>query len=382
MYDTTSVFFFSSFPWNRVCKRWNRVVKTGAIWRHVDMWDLRQVLPNSSRRNQKYQKPLTRRQKKIEAPTKIPLELRPLIKKERQALKFLRTYINGSLRTLNLCIVSNNILQFLRDNCPKLEVLCLGSSFNHKDFLPAPGIRTVDFSLIPSSVVQLKIQSGWAERGRVVPPNELQGLAKEPFPNLQELVLERHVSFSPELFLQLSRCTKLRSLSLITFERVNDFEVISKGLSSLEHLCLQSCIRESAITNNILRQISDNMHSLTHIKLRAGTTPPDEERSLNEGISRLRACKKLKRVWIENIQTFTISGFKTLTLGLPNLQEVIFIDCDEVDDDFLELIQAQLKTLKLLRMDRCPKLTDFGTKFLMNHPSMEQLEIVGRCLGK
>ncbi|XP_072042545.1 uncharacterized protein [Amphiura filiformis] len=363
---------------SRVCKRWNRVVKVGAIWRHVDMWEWQEVVPSSVRRSRKLNKPYTRRQAKIEAPAKVTFELRPMIKKERKALKFLQTYISGSLRTLNLCVVSDNILQFLRDNCPKLEILTLGSSFEHRDFLPAPGIRNVDFSLVPSSVVKLKIQSGWAERGKVVPPNPLEGLAKDPFPNMKELILERHVSYPAELFQRLSHCTALKSLSLISFERVGDFAVLAKGLAGLEELCLQSCIRENAATKKVLFQIADNMTSLMHIKLRAGPTPQDEQVSVDCGISRLRSCKNLRQVWLENLHTFSISGFKTLTTGLPNLQEVVLVDCDRVDDAFLEHIQNQLKSLKLLRLIRCVQLTDFGTKFLLHHPSIEHLEIVGK----
>ncbi|XP_072021828.1 uncharacterized protein [Amphiura filiformis] len=363
---------------SRVCKRWNRVVKVGAIWRHVDMWEWQEVVPSSVRRSRKLNKPYTRRQAKIEAPAKVTFELRPMIKKERKALKFLQTYISGSLRTLNLCVVSDNILQFLRDNCPKLEILTLGSSFEHRDFLPAPGIRNVDFSLVPSSVVRLKIQSGWAERGKVVPPNPLEGLAKDPFPNMKELILERHVSYPAELFQRLSHCTALKSLSLISFERVSDFAVLAKGLAGLEELCLQSCIRENAATKKVLFQIADNMTSLTHIKLRAGPTPQDEQVSVDSGISRLRSCKNLRQVWLENLHTFSISGFKTLTTGLPNLQEIVLVDCDRVDDAFLEHIQNQLKSLKLLRLIRCVQLTDFGTKFLLHHPSVEHLEIVGK----
>ena len=293
-------------------------------------------------------------------------------------MKFLRTYISGALETLNLCIVSNNILRFLRDNCPKLQELSFGSSFGQKDFLPAPGIRTLDFSLVPSTVIKLKIQSGWAERGRVVAPNPLEGLAQDPFPNLEELVLERHVEFPDELLKRISRCPTLKSLSLISFERVGDFSDISQGLVGLEKLCLQSCIRETIATKKLLLQVAENMESLTHIKLRSGPTPQDEMISVDGGISQLKSCKKLRHVWIENIESFSIKGFKSLTSGLPNLHEMILIDCNGVDDCFLEHVQEKLHTLKLLRLVRCIQLTDFGTKFLLGHPSLEHLEIVGK----
>ena len=337
-----------------------------------------EVLPASVRRNRKMNKPCTRRQTKIEAPARVTYELRPMIKKEKPALKFFRKYATGMLQTLNLSVASDGILQLLHDSCTKLEVLTIGCGFEHREFLPVPGVRTVDLSLMPPSIVRLKIQSGWGERGRIVPPNTLEGLAKHPLPKLRELVLERHVAFSAALFRRLSLCTRLRKLCLISFERVNDLSPIAKRLIDLEELTLQSCIRETATTKKVLQQIAGNMQNLTRIKLRAGPTQPDEFRSIDASIGSLSCCKKLKRVWIENIQSFSVHGFTRLAKGLPHLQEVTLVDCEEIDDGVLEVIRSDLRNLKVLQLERLPRLTDFGMKLLLNHPSLEHLEVVGK----
>lgn len=337
--------FFSYF---RVCKRWNRLMRNGSLWKIIDF-----RCPVTIR------KPTTN----VTITWRFPLS-------ENHVNKFLNVYATNCLKQIHLYVVTNAILGTLRAKCGQLsEISLLGIPVH------------TDLSLLPSSVTKCFVKYRKMVNNPLSISNHLNiatlvnlqvlslsgaYLHKETHPsigtlsNLTKLVLENCHGLSSEGFYTIcSGLSKtLRELQLIYTNQCPRFSVIQLYLESvLLLLRLLSNFTLNITLDSVYRyrplQIDyflENMVKISHMQ------------HLNLTFSRFPH------------RVFTEYGIRAMVIECPQLRELIFNECDDFTDTCISYISRYLPDLTLLDMRKCP-VSDTGIKNLAYHSNLKILKI-------
>ena len=334
----------------RVCKRWNKLMRNGSLWKIID-----------------FRCPVTIRKPN----TNVAMTWRfPL--SETHVTLFLNVYATNSLKQVHLYVVTNAILRILRAKCCQLSEMSL---------LGIP-VYT-DLSLLPSSVTKCFVKYGTRVNDPLSIPNHLNvaTLVNLNVLSLSEAYLheETHPSIGtlPKLTtLILENCHDLSS---------NGFHTICSGLSKklcdLQLIYTNQCPR-FAIIQLYLESVILCLRLLTNFTLNITLDSAYRYRPLQIDFL-LENMVKLNNMQHLNFKfsrfphsVFTEYGIRAMVIECPQLQELIFNECDDLTDTCLLYISRYLPDLILLDIRRCP-VSDTGIKHLAYHSCLKILKLSG-----
>ena len=335
VHDTVFVLFSK-----RVCLRWNYLMKTGCLWKFID---LGQLLPCFRHRFFPQKQSLT--------------------------LTFLETYGGLATKEIHLLDLANNdILQCIQDRCPNLEVIVLTLRLHHPK---------IDFSLLSSSLVSIDLRlpiTGSSGEGTAI-----SCFAEKPFQRLQYMFLQG-AKITEGLFRRLRHSKNLRHLRLhhCACLTENNFQVMLRRLTLLEDIQLISCRFPSIdILEEILQIVANTFVNLQSFHFSSPYILGDihfAQIDLDDFLKTISQHQKLRRLRLTSIFGFSASAFSTFARRLPNLIELCLASCPDVTDDIVCTIATELNNLETLEL-RCRFISDNGLKMLSYHPRVKNLNI-------
>lgn len=324
----------------RVCHRWNYLMKTGCLWKFIDLGLL---LPCFRHRFFPQKQSLT--------------------------LTFLETYGGYATKEIHLLDFANNdILQCVQDRCPNLEVIVLTLRLHHPK---------LDFSLLSSNLVSIDLRlpiTGSSGEGTAI-----SCFAEKPFSKLQYMFLQgakiteglfRRLRYSRGLVhLRLHHCACLTEYN---------FQAMLKRLTLIEDLQLISCRFPSVdILEEILQIIANTFVNLQSFHFSSPYILGDihfAQLDLDDFLETISQHGKLRRIRLTSIFGFSSNAFTIFAKRLPHLSELCLALCPDVTDEIVTTIATELVELEILEL-RCRFISDNGLKMLSYHPKVKTLNI-------
>ena len=268
-------------------------------------------------------------------------------------LAFQKSFTSGSLKSIYLNAVSKEILQYLKKNCPNLEiisVLCPSAMNSLLEEIPLP--KTI-------KVCELSFDENLAlPSGLEVKQCTLLMLRLENCTNLHRLTL-RHMVPSPDGITALSNLRKITDLSFLQIrsrlmERACDVDELNTALVSLLQLAMLRAFRLSTDSpyptqawfniDKFLSAIQDGNWPNLKVLVLVGIKPP------SPGI------------------------FALMASVMPQL-ETLELEGEIITDENIGLIAKHLKNITSVVFTN-GNYTPAGIKSLSAHPSIEKLSLL------
>ena len=305
-----------------------------------------------------------------------PSRLRNPWTDERHVLQLLETYATSELRTLHLKVIGTDVLLFLRQNCPNIEVFSFwpptlprGHALDSK-CRPVPHFsKNMANDLTDSLQVPTK---------RVVKV-QLAFMGVEAAAYGVSFVEFECGGFTHALMCRLSSCRLLRHVTLVHCDGITTKGIVTltEGVPDLQELWLLDFKHRATETDTLsgmLRCIAQNLKQLTSFRFTTARLDVNLDKFF------LTVCKNgaLKQLWIgRGPYRFNEGAFKLLCLCLPGLEELVLESCDCVTDAVMESIGTHLTKLRLLNLSASGPYTSRGIACLRDHPSLEITNVPG-----
>ncbi|XP_072023553.1 uncharacterized protein [Amphiura filiformis] len=328
----------------RVSKRCYRILSNPQVWTHVDFWQQQQMtMPRKKLRASRYSKTWM-----------FPND-------QESVLDFLKKYTSGSLKSIYLKVVSNDILSHLKEHCGNLETISFLSATDPLD--------TADLSDILFTSLNLDTALPFPEK---IPLPKTVKICEFSFVTWNEKQWEN-------LMIRFANCTNLWRLKL------DGVILTPEGCVALS----DSKVTDLSFLNTQVAGGPDNqlntalmpLHNLTKMKsFIFSTDDPDETQEQSQvnldkflrGIS--NQWHELRRLSLIGIQALSYETFALMTLALTQLQ-ILELHGNTIRDENISLITKHLKkitTLKLTHGDYTPS----GIRVLGGHPSIGELYLL------
>ncbi|XP_072015253.1 uncharacterized protein [Amphiura filiformis] len=330
----------------RVSKICHRILSNPQVWTHVDFWQQQQLTS------------MTRKRLKSSRCSKhwmFPAD-------KESVLGFLKKYTSGSLKSIYLKVVSNDILSHLKKNCGNLEIISFLSAndpvYTARDTADISDIYLSFPEIIPLHKTVKVCEVSWLARNDKNQWGKLMKyLAK--CTNLQRLILHGIV-LSPEGCMALSD-SKLTQLSQLSF-------------LNMRVACGPYHERSSQVNTALISLF--NFTNITSFRM-STYDPNNSEYWLNMDRFLCAITDKwqdLRCLSLIGIQAPSYQTFALMTLALTQLQ-ILELHGKTITDENISLIAKHLKKLTTL------KLTDGiytpnGISMLGGHPSIEKLYLL------
>ncbi|XP_072021404.1 uncharacterized protein [Amphiura filiformis] len=326
----------------RVCTRWNVLIRTGCLWKSINL-TLRQKFPPNSN----------------------------------TVLCFLETYATNSLQTLILPHVDDDILRYLKRNCMRLTTL------------RADVTEDVDLVGLPTSLKELHL--AWPshihnirEELQEVNANEPVLCIKwgpyTPMTNLQSLTVT-HMVFSPELFQQLSSCSTLKHLHIDNCCGLAEdgIEAVTRSLSHLKTFWLDMCSYGVQNLNGILHQIVRNLTKISDLRITfvpINTSSEQEEQTpANLFFNQLMNCRHLNRLHLQGITGLSAQNISRFLQECRQINSLSLKWCGSIADDVLATIFKNGTNLHTIELLPCSKISDGGMESMSHHLVVQNVKL-------
>ncbi|XP_072028761.1 uncharacterized protein [Amphiura filiformis] len=328
----------------RVCKRWNEVMRDSRLWTCINFWQTCDSTPCS---------PWT---------------------DEKNALRLLQTYANGGLRSIHLKVIGTDVLLFLRQHCPNVEVF---------SFWPPtwPPRLALDSKLRPVPYFAKNLNDDLTDSLQIsnrVVKVQLTFMGVEA-PKGGSFFDFQCGGFTHALLCRLSRCRHLRHLSLAHCDGldVKGIAKLSESLPDLEELWLMNFkLDESSKQDDpseaILDCIANNLTNLTSFRFITAKLEAD----FDAFMSTVSKRGKLKQLWLgRGPYCFSEEVFLNFCQNLPGLEELVLESCICVTDEIIKCIGQHLKKLKILNLLGSGFYTVESVSYLHKHPTLQYTNV-------
>ena len=291
------------------------------------------------------------------------------------AHRLLQTYANSGLRTIHLKVIGTDILLFLRQHCPNVEVF---------SFWPPtwPPRLALDSKFRPVPHFSKELQNDLNDSLHIstnVRKVQLTFMGVEA-PSGGSFIDIECGGFTTALLFRLSRCHNLRHLSLAHCDGLTKDSVakLTESLPYLEDLWFMNFKYQTSddedSPQSILQCVAENLTNL--ISFRFITTQLDVD--FDEFLSIVSRRGKLKQLWLgRGPYCFSEETFLLFCQNLPGLEELVLESCNCVTDDIIKYIGQNLKKLKLLNLLSSGYYTPESIEYLQNHPTLQLTNVKG-----
>ena len=327
----------------RVCKRWNRIVQDSRLWTSINFWQTSPQLHN----------PWTN---------------------EEHSLQLLKTYANSGLRRIHLRVITQDVLLFLRHNCPNIKVfsfwppswpLKLGLDSKCR---PVPYFsKTLENKLIDNLQV-----SKTAVKVQLI------------FMGVESSEGESFIEFEDDDLMhgvigQLSCCRQLRHVTLAHCDGITTegLVTLTESVPQLEEFWLlhfKHRPTKKDNPSNMLRCIANNLTKLKSFRFITAQL----DVNFDEFFRTVAKHGVLQQLWIgRGPYTFSEAAFTELCHNLPNLDQLVLESCNCVTDGVIECIGKNLRKLKLLNLLASEPYSYESITHLQNHPTLRITNVPG-----
>ncbi|XP_072015254.1 uncharacterized protein [Amphiura filiformis] len=325
----------------RVSKRWHRILSNPQVWTHVDFWQQQQLTS------------MTR--KRLKSSRYSQTWMFPANKES--VLDFLKKYTSGSLKSIYLNVVSNDILTHLKKNCFNLEIISFLSANDPADTAYTSDINASFPEIMPLHKTVKVCEVSWLPiNDKKQWENLMMCFAK--CTNLRRLIL-RNIRLTPEVCMALSD-SKVTELSQLSFLNMG-VAVDAFHNSSQLNTALISLYNLTKITS--FRMITDD--------------PNNSQNWLN--LDRFLCAitdkwQDLRCLSLIGIQALSCQTFALMTLALSQLQ-ILELHGKTITDENISLIAKHLNKLITLKLTD-GSYTPIGIRMLDGHPAIEKLYLL------
>ncbi len=291
------------------------------------------------------------------------------------ALRLLQTYANGGLRTIHLKVISTDILLFLRQNCPNVEVF----SFWPPKWPPSLSLDS-KFRPVPHFTKNLNDDlKDSLQVANTVVKVQLTFMGVEA-PKGGAFIDFQCGGFAHALLCRLSRCRHLRHLSLAHCDGLDivGMSTLTKNVPDLEELWLTNFklveLPKGNTAQTMIERIATNLTRLTSFRFIADKLDVDIDPFLSI------VCKrgKLKQLWLgRGPYSFSEDVFLNFCQNVPGLEELVLEACTCVSDDVIKSIGQNLKKLKILNLLQSGFYTVESVNYLHKHPTLQYTNVPG-----
>ncbi len=340
-YNCTSSHFVSYFSLYRVCTRWNSLLRTGCLWKSINLtWQLK--FPSN---------PSTVHQ-------------------------FLQTYATNSLRSLSLPKADDAVLKHLKKNCSRMTTLRVELT------------EDIDLTNLPASLIELRL--AWPSHMHDIREETEDLNSNEPLLNvkwgstnmkhLQKLTIT-HMVFTPDLFQQLSSCSTLEHLHIDNCCGLTEdgMDVITSSLSHLKTFWLDMCSYGVQNLNGVLFQIVTNLMKISDLRITfvpvSGSSEPQEQTPAAAFFNQLCNCDKLVSLHLQGINGLSAQIATHFLQKSRQMKSLSLKWCGAISDDILATVFKNGANLNNVELLPCSQISDTGIESMASHRTVQNIKL-------
>ncbi|KAG9441984.1 hypothetical protein H6P81_017838 [Aristolochia fimbriata] len=236
-----------------------------------------------------------------------------------------------------------------------------------------PGVTDSDLSVVAAGFGCLRILS--LQNCKGITDNGIMALGKG-LPSLLSLDVSYCRKVSDKGLVALAQgCPKLRSLHLAGCKLVTNglLEALSEGCRDLEELGLQGCFN---INDKGLEILVDGCRRIKHLDLNKCTRIGDL------GISKVSefCSSSVKILKLLDCHSVGNDSIFSIAQNCRNLETLVIGGCRSVSDESIKCLASTCgNSLKSLRMDWCPEISDSSLRSVFSHCRNLEFLDIGCC---
>ena len=288
--------------------------------------------------------------------------------REEDILNLLKTNAGSALLEIHLRFVSANILNFLRENCPNLQVFSFlprnitsfDELYSYKSLLCDQHVSKTfsDFFIIPPKVTECRINF-LASYNKQTQDGHRQSITTSFIDDTQEQQAD-------DILRRLSKCRQLKYLALHSFNfTLLGAKILSEAVTNLQELCLVDAkVLDEQEQEDVFRTFVTNFTDLKVFKFSGYG-------NVDFVLEEVVGWSSLRELWLGRLK-FTEDAFIEMTSKMPQL-EILGLDCI-ISDQILDAIANNLPNVQELSLVG-GEYSDVGLNCLRNNLALKKLYI-------